>query len=47
LKNGRFKFSLDKQKETSLTEALRRATGFIRATEIYAESIGALKKAKT
>jgi len=38
LKSGRFKFSLAKQKETTLVEALRNAPDFIRSTGIYVES---------
>jgi len=41
-----FKFSLAEQKETTLAEALRKGTDFIRATEICADSSDALKKAK-
>ena len=46
LKNGHFKFSLAEQKETTLAEALRKVTDFIRAIEISAESTGTSKKAK-
>ena len=41
-----FKFSLAKQKETTLAEALRKATDFIRATKICAESTDVPEKAK-
>ena len=41
LKNGRFKFSLAEQKETSLAEALKKAADFIQATETYAEATDA------
>ena len=37
LKDRRFKFSLAKQKETSLAEALKNAADFMRVTEIYTE----------
>jgi len=47
LKNGRFKFSLAEQKETTLVEALRKAADFIRATEICTDSSDAPKKTKT
>jgi len=47
LKNGRCKYSLAEQKETSLAEALRNATYFVRVTEICVESMNTSKKAKT
>jgi len=46
LKSRLFKFSLAKQKATTLAEALRKAADFIRATEIYAEGADAPRKAK-
>jgi len=46
LKSKRFKSSLAKQKESTLAEALRKATNFIRATEICAEGANASKKTK-
>ena len=46
LKSGCFKFSLAEQKEMTLAVALRKATDFIRATEIYVNSPDAPKKTK-
>jgi len=46
LKGDHFKFALAEQKETTLTEALRMATNFIRATQICANNSDAPKKAK-
>jgi len=47
LKSGRFKFSLAEQKETTLSEALRKAADFIHAIEICADSSDTPIKAKT
>jgi len=46
LKNGHFKFSLAEQKETTLTEALRKVADFIRATKICVDNSDASKKAR-
>jgi len=46
LQSGHFKFFLAEQKETTLTEALRKATNFIRASEICADSSKAPRKGK-
>jgi len=47
LKSRRFKFSLAEQKEITLAEALRKAADFIRAIEIYVDSLDARRKGKT
>ena len=44
LTSGQLKFSLAKQKETTLVEALKRVMDFIRATEIYAKFGDGLRK---
>jgi len=44
--NGRLKFSLAEQKETTLAEALRKAADFICATKICADNSDASKKAE-
>lgn len=46
LKSGQFKFSLAKQKETTITEALRKVADFICTTEICAKSTDVPKKAR-
>ena len=46
LKSGCFKFSLAKQNETTLAEALRKAVDFICVAEVCAESTYGSKRAK-
>jgi len=46
LKSRQFKFSLAKDKETTLAEALRKAADFIHTIEICAKSTDAPKKSK-
>ena len=46
LKSGHFKFALAEDKEMTLGEALRKAADLIRATEICADSLDVLKKAR-